>query len=137
MLPVGYVLCKFMAKLLCFPLTNVAVAIVILSFIGAYAIANSMVDIWVVFVFGILGFVSNKIGLDTGSMALGVILGPMIEENLGKCVDLANAHSGGLLGVMLEGSISKILIFALAVSLLTPFYINHKKRKSGRRAGED
>lgn len=137
MLPVGYVLCKFMAKLLCFPLTNVAVAIVILSFIGAYAIANSMVDIWVVFVFGILGFVSNKIGLDTGAMALGVILGPMIEENLGKCVDLSNAHSGGLLGVMLEGSISKILIFALAVSLLTPFYINHKKRKSGRRAGED
>lgn len=137
MLPVGYILCKFMAKLLCFPLTNVAIAIVILSFIGAYAIANSMLDIWVVFVFGILGFISNKIGLDTGAMALGVILGPMIEENLGKCVDLANAHSGGLMGVMLDGPISKVLIFALVVSLLTPFYINYKKRKNARQCTEE
>lgn len=137
MLPVGYILCKFMAKLLCFPLTNVAIAIVILSFIGAYAIANSMLDVWVVVVFGILGFISNKIGLDTGAMALGIILGPMIEENLGKCVDLANAHSEGFLGVMLEGPISKVLIFALMVSLLTPFYINYKKRKNARRSTEE
>ena len=128
MLPIGYILCKFMAKLLCFPLTNVAIAIVILSYIGAYAIANSMLDIWIVLIFGIFGFIANKVGMDTGAMALGVILGPMIEENLGKCVDLSLAHSNGLLGVLLEGNINKILIVALILSLLTPFYINYKKR---------
>ena len=44
-----------MARLLTIRLTFIAVGIVVLSFIGAYAIANSMVDIWTVVAFGFVG----------------------------------------------------------------------------------
>ena len=87
MIPVGFVLCQCMARLLSIRLTLVAIGIVVLAFIGAYAISNSLVDIWVVLAFGLVGFFGGKVGMDTGAMALGVILGPMIEENLGKSVD--------------------------------------------------
>ena len=83
MIPVGFVLCQCMARLLSIRLTLVAIGIVVLAFIGAYAISNSLVDIWVVLAFGLVGFFGGKVGMDTGAMALGVILGPMIEENLG------------------------------------------------------
>ena len=75
--------------------------------------------------------------MDTGAMALGVILGPMIEENLGKCVDLSRAADGGLWTVMTEGSISRVLIAALALSLSTPFILNMRKRKSAASQGGD
>ena len=80
--------------LLSIRLTLVAIGIVVLAFIGAYAISNSLVDIWVVLAFGLVGFFGGKVGMDTGAMALGVILGPMIEENLGKSVDLSRSVDG-------------------------------------------
>ena len=130
MIPVGFVLCSVMARLLNIKLTLVAVAIVVLSYIGAYAIGNSYLDLWVVLVFGFIGFYGGRLGWDTGAMALGVILGPMIEENLGKCVDLSAAVDGGLFQVMTEGAVNKVLIAALILSLATPFLLKLRSRKA-------
>ena len=127
MIPIGFVLCRCMAKLLTLRLTFVAIGIVVLSYIGAYAISNSIIDIWVVMVFGFVGFFGGKLGMDTGAMALGVILGPMIEENLGKCLDLAHSVPGGLPAIMLNSTISKVLVLALALSLGTPYLLHLKK----------
>ena len=116
-----------MARLLTIRLTYVAISIVTLSFIGAYAIANSMVDVWTVVVFGFVGYFGGKVGMDAGAMALGVILGPMIEENLGKCLDLAHSVDGGLPAIMFGGTINKVLIAALLLSLSTPFLLRLKR----------
>ena len=132
MVPIGFILCRCMARLLSIRLTLVAIGIVVLAYIGAYAIGNSVVDIWIVVVFGLVGFFGGKVGLDTGALALGVILGPMIEENLGKSVDLSRAADGGLAEVMFAGGINKVLIAALLLSLLTPFLL--KLRKNGKHS---
>ncbi len=136
MLPVGYVLCKCMARLLNLELRVIAISIVVLSYIGAYSISNSMVDLWVVIVFGLVGFFGGRVGWDTGAMALGIILGPMIESALGACVQLAVAIDGGLFAVMTGGVINKVIIFCLILSLMTPFYLNAKKRRNEKAAKE-
>ena len=125
-----------MARLLNLELTIVAIAIVVLAYIGAYAISNSEIDIWMVIVFGLVGFFGSRVGWDTGAMALGVILGPMIEDNLGSCVQLALATDGGLTAVMFGGLINKILILALILSLLTPFFLKWKKRHADHSSKE-
>ncbi len=130
MIPVGYVLAKAMARMLNFKLTFVALGIVMLSVIGSYAINNSMLDVWVVVVFGFIGYIGGKFGMDTGAMALGIILGPMVEENLGKCFHLAVATDGGLLTVLTEGNISKVLIGAIILSIFTPLILERKKKKN-------
>lgn len=134
LIPIGYLLCRIMARLLTIRLTFIAVGIVVLSFIGAYAIANSMVDIWTVVAFGFVGYFGGRLGMDTGAMALGVILGPMIEENLGKCLDLSVSVSGGLLEVLTEGVINKVLIAALVLSVATPLFIIFRKRIGSRKS---
>lgn len=133
MIPVGFVLCSIMAKLLNIKLTFVAVAIVVLSYIGAYAIGNSYVDLWMVLVFGFIGFFGSRWGWDTGAMALGVILGPMIEENLGKCFDLSVTVDGGFWEIMTQGTISKVLIAALCLSLATPLLLKLRGGKQARQ----
>lgn len=137
MIPIGFVLCRCMARLLNIRLTFVAIGIVALSYIGAYAISNSLVDIWIVLAFGFVGFFGGKLGMDTGAMALGVILGPMIEENLGKCLDLAHSVDGGLATVMFEGMISKVLIAALLFSFATPWLLQLKKKRAQRSREEN
>jgi hypothetical protein len=137
MIPVGFLLCSVMAKLLNVKLTFVAVGIVVLSYIGAYAIGNSYMDLWIVVVFGFIGFFGGRWGWDTGAMALGVILGPMIEENLGKCFDLAVATDGGMLAVMTDGSVNKVLIVALILSLSTPFLLKWRNAKNAKKETEN
>ncbi len=132
MIPVGFLLCKCMAQLLNLELSIVAIAIVVLAYIGAYAISNSMVDLWMVVLFGVIGFFGGMVGWDAGAMALGVILGPMIEENLGSCLQLAQAADGGLMAVMAGGYINKGLIVALILSLLTPFLLKWKNARKNK-----
>ena len=93
-----------------------------------------MVDIWTVVAFGFVGYFGGRLGMDTGAMALGVILGPMIEENLGKCLDLSVSVSGGLLEVLTEGVINKVLIAALVLSVATPLFIIFRKRIGSRKS---
>ncbi len=133
LIPVGYVLAKIMARLLNIKLNFVAVTIVVLSVIGSYAINNSMLDIWVVLLFGLVGFFGGRIGMDTGALALGIILGPMIEENLGKSIDLSRS-TGSLTSVFLGSNTAIILIILTIVSCLTPFFL--ARRKKARAACE-
>lgn len=128
MLPVGYLLAKIMTRLLKIRLTLVAIGIVMLSVIGSYAIRNSMLDVWLVIVFGFIGYFCKRVGLDTGAMALGIILGPMIEENLGKCVYLSRASGDSVIQVFLESPVAIVLILLTALSLLTPLILNMKRK---------
>ncbi len=137
MIPVGYFLARGMAKMLNIKLTYVAIGIVMLSVIGSYAINNSMLDIWVVLVFGFVGYFGTKVGMDTGAMALGIILGPMIEENLGKCMHLSVASDGGLFSVLTDGGINKFLIVGIILSFFTPMIIEKKKKKKQSESGEE
>ena len=129
MIPIGLILAKIMVRLLSIRLTFVAIAIVVLSVIGSYAIRNSMLDIWIVLVFGFIGYFCNRVGLDTGAMALGIILGPMIEENLGKTHSLSAASGGSIWAVFFESPIAIALMGFTLLSLLTPYFLE-KKRKS-------
>lgn len=136
MLPVGYLLAKIMAKLLSLRLTFVAIAIVMLSVIGSYAINNSMLDVWVVLIFGVVGYFASRVSLNTGAMALGIILGPMIEENLGKCVNLSSAMGGSVFDVFVASKISVLLIIMTVLSFISPFILSRVKKKDATCACE-
>lgn len=136
MLPVGYLLVKIMTKLLKVRLTMVAIGIVMLSFIGSYAIGNSLLDMWVVLGFGLLGYFCNRFGMDTGAMALGLILGAMIEENLGKTEQLSYAIDGGtILTVFSHSTVAVVLIALTLLSMVTPFLLKLKRAKKAKEAG--
>jgi len=118
-------------------LTFVAIGIVMLSVIGSYAIRNNMLDVWIVLIFGVVGYFSTRVGLDTGAMALGIILGPMIEENLGKCVSLSKAMDGSVISVFFASNITIGLMVMTGLSFLTPFILSMiKKQRAAQSATE-
>jgi putative tricarboxylic transport membrane protein len=65
-----------------FPRNVVLVGVLIFSIMGAYALRSNLFDVGVMLVFGVLGFVMEKNGLPLPPLILGLILGPMIEDNL-------------------------------------------------------
>lgn len=53
-----------------------------LSIIGAYALSSSLLDVWIVLIFGVLGFFARRHGFAVAPIAVGLILGEMVERNL-------------------------------------------------------
>jgi putative tricarboxylic transport membrane protein len=53
-----------------------------LSVVGAYALNASLLDVWIVLIFGIIGFFARRRGFAVAPIAVGLILGEMVESNL-------------------------------------------------------
>jgi len=56
--------------------------ITILCVVGSYALSNNLYDVFIMVIFGIIGYVFEKTGFPIGPIVLAIILGPMIERNL-------------------------------------------------------
>ena len=77
----GLISVKPFAKIIEIPKEIVMPVVIILSVIGTYAIQNSVVDIFYMIGFGIIGYFLRLYGYATGPMVLGLILGPMLDAN--------------------------------------------------------
>ena len=73
-------------KLLKVPYHFLFPAIVLLCAIGVYSTNNSTFDIWMVAIFGFIGYMFIKLGCEVAPFILGFILGPMMEEYLRRAL---------------------------------------------------
>ena len=76
-------------KLLTVPYKFLFPAIVLFCAIGVYSTNNNTFDIWLVAIFGVIGYWFIKIGAEPAPLLLGFILGPMMEENLRRALLLS------------------------------------------------
>lgn len=60
---------------------NLLAIIAAVCMVGAFTISNRVFDIWVVLLFGVIGYVLEKMDFSLATVLLGFILGPIIEEN--------------------------------------------------------
>ncbi|MBD3308357.1 hypothetical protein GF339_18110, partial [candidate division KSB3 bacterium] len=82
LLILGFLGIKAYTTIFKFQKNIVLVAILIFSVIGSYALRNSLFDVTLMLIFGILGFFMEKTEIPLPPLILGLILGTMIEENL-------------------------------------------------------
>ncbi|MDM8556505.1 tripartite tricarboxylate transporter permease [Desulfococcaceae bacterium HSG7] len=117
------------ARIINIPSRFLAPAIVFMTVLGSYAIRNNVLDVWIMFLFGIVGYVSRKLKFHPAPIVLGLILGPFIEEGLVQSM-LAGQAAGGIIRYMVFRPISLVLISLCIVSGLWPLYANWKAQKS-------
>ncbi|MCA9128820.1 MAG: tripartite tricarboxylate transporter permease [Planctomycetales bacterium] len=63
-------------------LSLLAPVVVSLCFVGTYALANRMFDVWVMLAFGLLGFAMDRWRLPLAPFVIGFVLAPLAEEHL-------------------------------------------------------
>ncbi len=76
-------------KFLTIPYRWLFPAIVLFCAIGVYSTNNNTWDIWMVALFGVIGYAFIKLGCEPAPLLLGFILGPMMEENLRRALLLS------------------------------------------------
>lgn len=70
---------RVFAKMVECPRAVLVPLIIVLSVVGTYAIQNSVVDIYWMLAFGVLGYFMKMYGYQVGPVILGVILGPLMD----------------------------------------------------------
>lgn len=80
MIAVGFVAAMCFATLMKVPAPILNTFIVVLCFLGAFALRNDMADVWLTMLFGILGFFMRRWALPIPPLVMGIILGPMAEQ---------------------------------------------------------
>ncbi len=53
-----------------------------IMFIGAYSVNNSIFDLWIMFIFGIVGFIMKYCNFEPAPIVVGLVLGTLLEEGL-------------------------------------------------------
>ncbi|MFZ7101573.1 MAG: tripartite tricarboxylate transporter permease [Peptococcaceae bacterium] len=88
----------------------------LLCVIGVYSVHGSMFDVWVMLIFGGLGFLMKKGGYPLAGLLLALILGPSIENTFRQSLIMAN----GDYGIFLTRPISLILVILTVLFLSYP-----------------
>ena len=101
-------------KLLSVPYRWLFPAIVLFCALGVYTTNNNTFDIWMVAIFGVIGYIFIKLGVEPAPLLLGFILGPMMEENLRRALLL----SRGDWSVLVTRPLSATLLAIAAVLLI-------------------
>ncbi|MDK2866912.1 MAG: putative tricarboxylic transport rane protein [Clostridiales bacterium] len=87
-----------------------------LAFVGTYAISSSVVDFFILIIFGVLGYFMEKIKIPTAPMILAVIVGGTMEQSFRQATRISN----GSLGIFVESPLALALIAITIISVVYP-----------------
>jgi putative tricarboxylic transport membrane protein len=110
-------LIRVWVKILSIPRPVLYGGILVFATLGVYSLANSLVDVLIMYVIGVIGFFMRRYDFPVGPMILGVILGPMLEAQFRRALQI----SQGDLTVFFTRPISAILLLTAVAALVLPY----------------
>ncbi|OGA30765.1 MAG: hypothetical protein A3I65_02360 [Betaproteobacteria bacterium RIFCSPLOWO2_02_FULL_68_150] len=78
---IGYFAARYLVRVLEFPEVIVSAYVVMCCILGAFAARNNITDVWLIVVFGVVGYLCERFRFPIAPLVLGVILGPLAETN--------------------------------------------------------
>jgi putative tricarboxylic transport membrane protein len=81
MVPFGYLAIKASGAMLRVPRNILMPAILVFCIVGSFAINNSRFDVGLMVVMGVLGYLFEANGIPVAPVVLGMVLGPILEQN--------------------------------------------------------
>lgn len=109
-------------------------SIALVTILGSYALRNSIADVVIMVVFGILGYLGKQVGLESAAIVLGLILGGIAEEGFVQTILRGAAEDYPAL-MLFDSVLSRIIIFLIIFSMVSPYISTYfKKRKKAKAA---
>lgn len=131
LLPAGWLGVRTFGLILRLPRPFVLTAVTVFSVVGAYALRNDLFDVWVMLGAGAAGLVLERWRIPLPPLILGLILGPMVEENLRTGL----IKSSGNLAPFVTRPLCLLFLVILGLGLAAPRLLR-RLRTTGPEASE-
>ena len=66
--------------------------IIMFCILGVYAVNNSIVDVWIMLIMGVLGYGLRKFEFDPAPLVLGLVIAPIFEQSLRQSLIMSNGY---------------------------------------------
>ena len=93
-------------------------AILMFCAIGVYSLNNSTFDVYLMALFGLLGYVFHKLECEPAPMLLGFLLGPMMEEYLRRALTVSRGDVTTFLTRPISATMLAMSLIAMVIVLL-------------------
>ncbi|MFZ5943896.1 MAG: tripartite tricarboxylate transporter permease [Bacillota bacterium] len=124
----GLLLAKHFVKVSTLPSSILIPVLLPVCFVGAYAIKGRILDVVVVAVFGVIGYIMNKYKYSRADMAIGMVLGLMIERYMHISIKLYGNF------FFITRPVTLILLLVVLSTIVYPFvraYLAKNREGSG------
>ena len=118
--------CRFAPMMLKVPSNILMPAVAVLSCIGAYALTINIFDLYVMLFFGLVGYALDKMKYPAAPIVLGIILGPIVDENLRRTL----VASGGSLEPFFSRPVAIIILAAILLTVMSQLGITRKLKNA-------
>lgn len=92
--------------------------IIMISVVGTYAINNSITDVYWMLGFGIFGYILKMYGFQMGPVILGIILGPLMEDNYRRAMMDQHHSIPGFFIQLVVNPLTLVLTLSIVVTIL-------------------
>jgi len=139
MLVFGLTGIRLFTKIVEMPRAVLIPLILLLSIVGAYAVNNSITDVYWMLMFGAFGYLLKTYGYQVGPVILGVILSRLIDENWRRAIISEQEDLGRLFMGILTSPLSLVLFGAVVFIFIsqTPLWTGLRARFGTARARGD
>jgi putative tricarboxylic transport membrane protein len=114
-------------RLLTVPYHLLFPVILVFSSIGVFSVNNSSFDVYLMAIFGVLGYVLSKLECEPAPLLLGFILGPMMEENMRRAMVIARGDFTVFFTRPISAAMLVLAVLALAAVLFPAFRKTREK----------
>lgn len=115
-----------LTQILKLPTAIMSAFILVMSVVGSYSLSNSMVDVWVVWIFGVIGYLMKHLHIPVAPVILALVLGPMAEKSFRQSLYM----SDGSLAIFATRPITIVMLAFGLVSLFLPLIISTLKGRA-------
>jgi len=122
-------------KILKVPYTILFPLILFFCLIGVYTVNNSVFDIYLMIIFGFVGYLMKKFDFEPAPLAMAYVLSPILESSFRQSLSL----SGGSFAVFFSRPISVVcmgLVIALLIFQIISSSISNRRVRAARGTGE-
>ena len=126
-LVIGLYGARVFARVTLIPIPVLWPSVFMFSVVGAYALDQSMFDVWVALIFGVVGYFMRMYGFSVVPLAIGLILGGMLEQRLGQSMVMLDEKWW----LMLTRPLSLLFFILTALALFGPTVWRLLKRAKG------
>jgi len=128
----GYFAIKLLIKVLYLPEAVTSAFVVLFCFIGAFSARNNITDLWMIAIFGVIGYLFEKYKFPIAPMVLGCILGTQAESSFMTSMISYQNEWTIFFTRPISGTVMVFVIIALVYPLVRHIHLQRKQRAARR-----
>ena len=135
-LPLGIVLAAPLALVARVRPAYLVPSILLFCLVGTYSVRNSMFDVWLMLIFAVLGYLMRRLDYPLIPLVLGLVLGPIAEENFLRAMQLGGNDVGYFFGSPIAIALWTGLLALIAFSIIRRPMASEDAPSHGREDNE-